>query len=125
MKIKLTSIFVHNPAEAFRFYTETLGFAEKLFMPEAQLAIVVSPQEPNGTGLMLEPNTNPIAKTYQAALFNASIPVIVFGVEDMQKEYERLKDQGVVFRKGPTKTEWGTQALFEDTCGNLVQLHQA
>ncbi len=76
------------------------------------------------TGLLLEPNANPIASTYQQALYQAGIPVIVFGVEDIQAEYQRLSKLGVVFRGEPTKTEWGTQALFEDTCGNLIQLHQ-
>jgi len=124
MKIKLTSVFVNDPNKAFKFYTEVLGFVKKLYIPEAYLAIVVSPEEPNGTGLLLEPNGNPIAKTYQEALYKAGLPPIVFGVEDIQKEYERLKKLGVVFRKEPTKTEYGTETVFEDTCGNLIQLHQ-
>jgi len=124
MKIKLTSVFVNDPNKAFKFYTEVLGFVKKLHVPEAYLAIVVSPEEPEGTALLLEPNSNPIAKTYQEALYQAGLPPIVFGVEDIQKEYERLKNLGVVFRKEPTKTEWGTETVFEDTCGNLIQLHQ-
>jgi predicted enzyme related to lactoylglutathione lyase len=125
MKIALTSVPVNSPVEAFKFYTKVLGFVEKIYMPEANLAIVVSPEEPDGTALLLEPNDNPIAKTFQEALYKAELPPIVFGVADIRKEYERLKKLGVVFRKEPTKTEWGTQALFEDTCGNLIQLHQA
>ncbi len=124
MKIALTSVPVNSPVEAFKFYTEVLGFVKKIYMPEANLAIVVSPEEPGGTALLLEPNDNPIARTFQEALYKAGLPPIVFGVEDIQKEYERLKNLGVVFRKEPTKTAWGTQALFEDTCGNLIQLHQ-
>ncbi len=124
MKILLTSVFVDDPARAFRFYTEVLGFVEKMFIPEAALAIVVSAEEPDGTGLLLEPNDNPIARTYQEALYNAGLPVIVFGAEDIQKEYERLKGLGVVFKSEPTPTDWGTQAVFEDTCGNLIQIHQ-
>ena len=124
MKILLTSVFVDDPARAFRFYTEVLGFVEKMFIPEAALAIVASAEEPDGTGLLLEPNDNPIARTYQEALYNAGLPVIVFGAEDIQKEYERLKGLGVVFKSEPTPTDWGTQAVFEDTCGNLIQLHQ-
>lgn len=123
MKIKLTSVFVDDPAKAFKFYTEVLGFIEKLYIPEAELAIVVSPEEPDGAALLLEPNGNPIASTYQEALYKAELPVIVFGVEDVQQEYERMKRLGVVFKKEPTKTEWGTEAVFEDTCGNLIQLH--
>lgn len=125
MKIALTSIYVDDPSKAFRFYTEILGFVERLYMPEAQLAIVVSPEEPNGTGLLLEPNGNPISSTYQQAIYKEGLPSIVFGVDDLQKEYERLTGLGVVFREGPTKTDWGTQAVFEDTCGNLIQIHQA
>jgi predicted enzyme related to lactoylglutathione lyase len=124
MKIKLTSVFVNDPAEAFRIYTEKLGFVKRYFQPEAGIAIVASPEETNGTGLMLEPNSNPIAKTYQAALFNSSIPVIVFSVADIHSEYKRLKDHGIVFRTNPVKNEWGTQAIFEDGCGNLIQLHE-
>ncbi len=124
MKIKLTSVFVDDPNKAFKFYTEVLGFVKKLYIPEAYLAIVVSPEAPEGTALLLEPNGNPIAKTYQEGIYNAGLPVIVFGVNDIHKEYERLKKLGVVFRKEPKKTEWGTETVFEDTCGNLIQLHQ-
>jgi catechol 2,3-dioxygenase-like lactoylglutathione lyase family enzyme len=125
MKIQLTSVIVDDPAKAFKFYTEVLGFVERLYVPEVGLAIVASPEEPNGTGLLLEPNGNPIARTFQEALFKEGLPPIVFGVADIQNEYERLKQLGVVFRQVPTKVDWGTQALFEDTCGNLIQLHQA
>jgi predicted enzyme related to lactoylglutathione lyase len=125
MKIALTSVFVHDPKVAFKFYTEVLGFVEKLYMPEVNLAIVASPEEPNSTGLLLEPNENLLAKTYQEGLYEAGIPCIIFGVEDIKAEYERMKNLGVVFRKEPIKTDHGTQALFEDTCGNLIQLYQA
>jgi predicted enzyme related to lactoylglutathione lyase len=124
MKIALTSVFVDDPGKAFKFYTEVLGFVERMYIPEAQLAIVASPEEPGGTGLLLEPNYNPIAKTYQEAIYKEGLPAIVFGVDDIQREYERLKNLGVAFRGEPTKTDWGTQAVFEDTCGNLIQLHQ-
>jgi len=124
MKIAMVSVFVHNPLEAHTFYTEVLGFSTQLYMPEAYLAIVVSPEEPQGTGLLLEPNNNPIAKTYQDALYSAELPVITFGTKDIQQEYERLKERGVVFRKPPTKADWGIEAVFEDTCGNLIQLAQ-
>ena len=124
MKIALTSIPVNDPIAAFKFYTEVLGFVEKLYMPEMKLAIVASPEEPNGTSLLLEPNDSPISKNYQEGLYNAGIPCIIFGVADIQSEYKRMKNLGVVFRTAPTKTEVGTQALFEDTCGNLIQLYQ-
>ncbi len=125
MKITLTSVPVNSPAEAFKFYTEVLGFVERMYMPEANLAIVASPEEPNGTGLLLEPNENPLSKTFQHGVYNAGIPLIVFGVADIDKEYARLKALGVVFRGEPTRTDWGTQAVFEDTCGNLIQLAQS
>lgn len=124
MKISLTSVFVSDPNLAFKFYTEVLGFLESLYLPDARLAIVVSPEEPQGTGLLLEPNDNPIARTYQESLYNEGLPVIVFGVDEIQKEYERLTDLGVIFRGAPTTSEHGTSAVFEDTCGNLIQLFQ-
>jgi predicted enzyme related to lactoylglutathione lyase len=124
MKIALTSVFVEDPNAAFKFYTETLGFIERLHMPEMWLAIVASPEEPNGTGLMLEPNNNPIAKTYQDALRKEKLPVITMGVVDIQAEYEKLKGRGVEFIKQPTKTQGGTEAVFDDTCGNYIQIFQ-
>ena len=116
MKIALTSVFVDDPSKAFEFYTEVLGFVERMYVPEAGLAIVVSPEEPDGTRLLLEPRGNSFAKTYQESVYQAGLPVIVFGVEDIQKEYEKLTKRGVVFKSEPKTSEWGTQALFEDTC---------
>jgi catechol 2,3-dioxygenase-like lactoylglutathione lyase family enzyme len=113
MKIALTSVFVDDPSTAFRFYTEVLGFREKMYVPDAGLAIAVSPEEPDGTGLLLEPNGNPIARTYQEACYKQGLPVIVFGVADVHGEYQRLKELGVVFRGEPTTMDWGTQAVFE------------
>lgn len=124
MRISLTSIFVNSPHEAFKFYTDILGFVGKMYIPEAELAIVVSPEDINGTGLLLEPNVSSVAKSFQEAIYKTGLPAIVFGVEDVEKEYDRLKTLGVVFTKEPTKSEWGIQAIFDDTCGNLIQLHQ-
>ncbi len=124
MKIGLTSVFVDDPSKAFGFYTGALGFVEKLYVAEANLAIVASPEEPDGTALLLEPNDNPIAKTFQEAVYKQGLPAIVFAVEDVHQEYARLKGLGVVFRTEPTKTEVGTAAVFDDTCGNLIQLYQ-
>ncbi len=124
MKIALTGVYVNSPAEAFKFYTEVLGFVEKMYVPEAQLAIVAAPAEPDGTGLLLEPNQNPLAKTYQGGLYDAGLPAIVFSVENLEEEFARLQQRGVVFRKEPTKTSYGSEALFEDTCGNIIQLVQ-
>ncbi|HSI90074.1 MAG TPA: VOC family protein, partial [Adhaeribacter sp.] len=102
-----------------------LGFVEKLYLPEQNLAIVASPEDPNGTGLLLEPNDSELAKTYQEGLFKAGIPCIIFGVTDMKAEFEKLSALGVHFRQEPVKTDAGTQALFEDGCGNIIQLYQA
>lgn len=124
MKIAMTSVFVPNPVEAHKFYTEILGFKSHTYMPEHYLAIVVSPEEEGGVMLLLEPNQNPIARTYQEAIYKSNLPVIIFSTDNIQAEYERLKALGVVFRKAPVKTDYGIETIFEDTCGNLIQLMQ-
>jgi predicted enzyme related to lactoylglutathione lyase len=125
MTISLTSVYVNDPIRAFEFYTQVLGFVERVFMPHAFLAIVASPEQPDGTGLLLEPNQNPIASRYQKEIYDAGLPIIVFGTRDIHAEHEKLVERGVVFRKPPTKTDWGIEAVFEDTFGNLVQIAQA
>ncbi len=124
LKIGMVGIYVDDPEKAFKFYTEKVGFVKVLFMPEAKLAIVASPLEPQGTALLLEPNENPTASRYQKELYKAGIPVIVFTTENLLAEYERLKKLGLKFKQEPTTSEWGIQAVFDDTCGNWVQLHQ-
>lgn len=124
MKIQLASVLVNDPIKAFRFYTEVLGFIERVYMPEMKLAIVASPEEPGGAGLLLEPNDNPIAKPFQEGVYQQGLPIIVFGVEDIKEEVERLKKLGVVFRSEPTQQGPAIVANFEDTCGNIVQIAQ-
>jgi len=124
MKIKMTSVLVSDPNEALKFYTEILGFQTLMHMPEMRLAIVVDPKNPDGTALMLEPNETPFAKTFQETAYEKGLPVIVFGSDDVVAEYERLKSKGVVFKSEPKKTEWGTLAVFDDTFGNYIQIHQ-
>jgi catechol 2,3-dioxygenase-like lactoylglutathione lyase family enzyme len=128
MKIKLTSVFVSDQDRALKFYTGILGFVKKLDFPAGKFKwlTVVSPEEPEGTQLLLEPYDwkNPAAKTYREALFKQSIPAASFFVEDIQKEYARLKDLGVVFTMNPTKTTGSIMAVLDDTCGNLIQLTQ-
>ena len=124
MKIALTSIFVDDPIKAHKFYTEILGFRSKQFDPAAQIAVVVSPEVPNGTALLLEPRGESFAKDYQDHVYNAGLPVIVFGVYDLAGEIERLKKNGVKFRADLTKKEWGLENLFEDSCGNLIMLQK-
>jgi catechol 2,3-dioxygenase-like lactoylglutathione lyase family enzyme len=127
MKIKLTSVMVNDQDKALKFYTEVLGFVKKTEVPmgPAKWLTVVSPEEPDGTQLLLEPMGFQPAKTFQKALFEAGIPLTSFAVEDIQKEYERMQKLGVVFRTKPTKTGPVTIAVFEDTCGNLIQIAQA
>jgi catechol 2,3-dioxygenase-like lactoylglutathione lyase family enzyme len=125
MKIGITSVFVHDPVSAFHFYTEVLGFVKKTFIPEKWIAIVVSPEDREGTSLMLEPNHNAIAKRYQLGLYKAGIPVIVFTTPDIKQEHERLVSLGVHFRKEPVKTKDGIEALFEDGFGNIILLYEA
>ncbi len=126
MKIKLSSVIVDDQAKALEFYTEVLGFAVKQDIPmgEARWLTVVSPEAPEEIELLLEPNRNPAAQTYQRALFEQGIPLTAFQVEDIQGEYERLSKLGVAFRSQPTTAGPATIAVLEDTCGNLIQLYQ-
>jgi predicted enzyme related to lactoylglutathione lyase len=126
MKIVLTSVMVDDQDRALKFYTEVLGFAKKNDIPmgEARWLTVVSPEAPDGVELLLEPMGFPPARTYQKALFEAGIPLTSFAVEDVQNEYERMRELGVVFKKAPTKMGPVTIAVFEDTCGNLIQMAQ-
>ena len=85
---------------------------------------VVSPEQPDGTQVSLEPNKNPVAEAYQKGLFEQGIPATSFGVENIQTEFERLKELGVRFTMEPTKMDKVTVAIFDDTCGNLIQIMQ-
>lgn len=127
MKINLTSVMIDDQDKALKFYTEILGFVKKNDIPmgEARWLTVVSPEGPDGVELLLEPMGFPPARTYQKALFEAGIPLTLFAVDDIQKEYERMKKLGVVFKTAPTKMGPVTIAVFEDTCGNLIQMAQA
>ncbi|HZF41483.1 MAG TPA: VOC family protein [Blastocatellia bacterium] len=126
MKIKLTSVMVDDQDKALKFYTEVLGFVKKndISMGEARWLTVISPEGPDDVELLLEPMGFPPAKTYQKALFETGIPSTSFAVEDIQKEYERMQKLGVVFKTAPTKMGPVTIAVFEDTCGNLIQMAQ-
>jgi predicted enzyme related to lactoylglutathione lyase len=124
MKIKLTSVFVDDHDKALKFYTEVLGFVTKTDFTHGpyRWLTVVSPEEPEGTQLQLALNDNPAAKTYQQAIFGQSTPAANFFVDDVQTEYARLKDLGVMFTTEPTKTAGSTIAVLDDTCGNLIQV---
>ncbi|MBP2079414.1 VOC family protein [Oceanobacillus polygoni] len=126
MKVIVTSIFVEDQDKALQFYSETLGFVKKHDVPSGEFRwiTIVSPEDQDGTEIVLEPNNNPIAKDYQNRLFEEGIPVTMFGVEDIQKEYERLLQLGVKFTMKPTKMGEISIAVFDDTCGNLIQIIQ-
>ena len=124
MKISMTSIFVEDPIMAHEYYTKVLGFESKEFSADAYLAVVVSPEDPNGTALLLEPGGDSFAKIYQESVYKAGLPIIVFGTMDIHAERERLKKSGVKFRDDLAKPEWGLQNLFEDTFGNLIMIEE-
>ncbi|WP_327256185.1 VOC family protein [Streptomyces sp. NBC_01244] len=125
MKIHLTSVFVDDQAKALRFYTEILGFVKKHDVPLGgpdRWLTVVSPDEPGGTELLLEPAGHPAARTYRDALVEDGIPLAQFAVDDVKAEYERLRGLGVRFTQEPLEMGPVTTAVFDDTCGNLIQL---
>ena len=128
MKIKLESVSIDDYDKALKFYTEVLGFVNKRDIPlggGARWITVVSPQEPDGTELLLEPNADyPAMKALKEALVKDGIPFTAFEVDDIQKEYARLKKLGVEFTMEPTNMGMSTIAIFEDTCGNLIQIYQ-
>lgn len=126
IRITVTSVFVDDQEKALKFYTEVLGFVKKIDIPagEARWLTVVSPEQEGGVELLLEPNDNPAAQAYQEAIYKQGIPATTFATDDMQKEYERMKALGVAFTMEPTKMDAVTVAIFDDTCGNLIGLHQ-
>ncbi len=126
MKIRLTSITVDNQDKALQFYTEKLGFVKKTEIPmgEHRWLTVVAPDEQDGVELVLEPLGFAPAKVYQQALFQAGIPVTAFYSADIEKEYERLLKAGVVFSMPPTAVGTVKLVVFNDTCGNHIQLFQ-
>jgi len=127
MKIALVSISVNDPVAAHKFYTEKLGFVSKVFSPEALFAIVASPDDPAGTKLLLEPRGHLGSKQFFDSVYDAGLPVIVFGTRNIERDCKELKAKGVVFHQELEKAENGngTQAIFDDTCGNLIQLHES
>ena len=125
MKIIYTKVFVNDQDKALKFYTQILGFVKKsdIGAGDYRWLTVVSPEDQNGTELILERNNNPAAKNYQKAIFEQSIPAANFGVSDVHIDYERLKKLGVKFTMQPSEVmENVTIAVFDDTCGNLIQL---
>ncbi|MFG2176170.1 VOC family protein [Streptomyces niveus] len=124
MKIHLSSVFVNDQAQALRFYTEVLGFQAKSDVPvgEDRWLTVVSPADPDGTELLLEPSGHPAVKPFRDALVADGIPYTSFAVEDVRAEFERLQGLGVRFTQEPVEMGPVTVAVFDDTCGNLIQI---
>ncbi|PNN29289.1 bleomycin resistance protein [Staphylococcus haemolyticus] len=125
MNIIANSIFVDNQEEALQFYTDILGFEKKIDEPVGEgfrWLTLVSPNQPDGAQLILEPNGNPIASDYQQRLFEANIPITMFGVENVQQTYDALTQKGVHFTVEPTTMVSAKMAIFNDTCGNLIQI---
>jgi catechol 2,3-dioxygenase-like lactoylglutathione lyase family enzyme len=124
MRINLTSVLVDDQEKALRFYTEVLGFVKKTEVPlgDHRWLTVVSPEEPDGTELVLEPDEHPAAKPFKEALVADGIPFTSFAVDDASAEFERLRGRGVRFTQEPMKMDSVTTAVLDDTCGNLIQI---
>lgn len=126
MKIKLVSVMVDEQEKALRFYTETLGFVKKTDIPmgEHRWLTVVSREEQDGPELVLEPMGFEPARVYQKALYEAGIPATAFHVEDIEEEFARLRELGVRFSMEPTVMGTAKVAVFDDTCGNNIQIFE-
>lgn len=125
MKIVLTSVFVDDQEKALKFYTDVLGFEKKQDIPMGphRFLTVVSKEQANSPELLLEPNENPAASNFQKAIFEQGIPATSFEADDIQSECQRLKSLDVTFTMEPTDMGPVTIAVFDDTCGNLIQIH--
>jgi catechol 2,3-dioxygenase-like lactoylglutathione lyase family enzyme len=128
MQIKITSVSIDDYDRALKFYTEILGFVKKRDIPlgeGARWITVVSAEDPDGTELLLEPNADyPAMKALKEALVKDGIPFTAFQVDDIQQEYERMKKLGVEFTMEPTNMGMTSAAVFNDNCGNLIQIYQ-
>jgi catechol 2,3-dioxygenase-like lactoylglutathione lyase family enzyme len=126
MRITVTSVLVDDQEKALHFYTDILGFKKKFDIPlgEARWLTVVSPQDPGGTELLLEPDEHPAARPFKEALVADGIPFTSFAVDDVAAETRRLQGLGVRFTQEPAQMGPVTTAVFDDTCGNLIQIAQ-
>lgn len=126
MRINVTGVFVDDQEKALRFYTDVLGFRKKTEVPMGEFAwlTVVSPEQPDGVELLLEPDAHPAVGPFRAALVEDGIPATSFAVADARAEYERLSALGVNFTQPPVDHGPVVVAVFDDTCGNLIQIAQ-
>jgi catechol 2,3-dioxygenase-like lactoylglutathione lyase family enzyme len=124
VNIYITNVFVDDQDKALRFYTEILGFEKKTEIPlgEDRWLTVVSPQEPEGPELLLEPDSHPAVRPFKEALAADGIPAVSFAVDDVSAEFERLQELGVKFTQEPMQAGPVMTAVFDDTCGNLIQI---
>jgi catechol 2,3-dioxygenase-like lactoylglutathione lyase family enzyme len=124
VRIYVTSVLVDDQKKALDFYTNTLGFEKKRDIPlgDASWLTVVSPDQPDGTELLLEPSGHRAVKPFKDALVEDGIPFTSFAVDDVQAEFDRLRSKGVRFTQEPTEMGGVTTAVFDDTCGNLIQI---
>jgi catechol 2,3-dioxygenase-like lactoylglutathione lyase family enzyme len=124
MRIRLASVYVDDQDKALRFYTDVLGFVKKTEIPFGALRwlTVVSPDDPDGTELVLEPDGHPAVKPFKEALSKDGIPFTSFAVDDVEAEYARLRELDVVFTQPPEERGPAKTAVFDDTCGNLIQI---
>jgi catechol 2,3-dioxygenase-like lactoylglutathione lyase family enzyme len=124
MRINMTSVLVDDQEKALRFYTDVLGFVKKNDVPmgEARWLTLVSPDELDGIELLLEPDEHPAAGPFKRALVSDGIPFTSFAVDDVNAEFERLRAFGVRFIQEPAEMGTVTTAVFDDTCGNLIQI---
>lgn len=124
MRITLTSVLVDDQEKAEKFYTDVLGFVKKHDVPvgTGRWLTVVSPEDPEGAELLLEPGGHPAVGPFKEALVADGIPFTQFTVDDVQAEYERLSSLGVRFTQDPAWMGEVTTAVFDDTCGNLIQI---
>jgi catechol 2,3-dioxygenase-like lactoylglutathione lyase family enzyme len=127
MRIRLASVYVDDQDKALRFYTDVLGFVKKTDIPFGTLrwVTVVSPDDPDGTELVLEPDGHAAVRPFKEALASDGIPFTSFAVDDVGEEYARLRGLGVAFTQEPEERGSATTAVFDDTCGNLIQIADA
>lgn len=126
MKIRLTTVYVDDQDKALRFYTEVLGFVKKADVSQESYRwlTVASPEEPEGTEILLERNDDEAVKAFQQAMFEQGQTAALFESDDIQRDYDRIKAAGAEFTMPPTKVTGSTIAILNDTCGNLIQIAQ-
>ena len=125
MKISLVSLPVQDPIQAHQIYTEKLGFTSKEFSPEQSIAVVASPEDADGTQILLEPCQGTFAETFQKEAYQSNLPIMIFSVSDVDAELTRLEAVRIKTRPDLDKPDWGLTNLFEDGCGNLLMLQEA